>query len=205
MPIFKFLEQAFKTFGAIFPDIKIQRYILIVSIIGFPLLFWFIESQTKIIFFWYLQRKVSILTSLIELNKELALNYEDLNKELVGAYTKILLELDSQNYVYLPERLLRIFNTIKMFSVGMWESMKFKKFISGASICYLFMVYELFKSREESQGSTILSAFALGSIFGGIGVMIPMILHPLVNYFLYPVIQFIGLSIVGRRSSKASI
>jgi len=185
--MFKAIEQFFKSFGELFPDLKIRRYILVLISIALPLLVWFIESQTSLIFFWYLQRKLEILKDLSSLNDKLALE----NHQFSQAYLKILNELDSHSYFSITEFISNIFTHITFLSENLWESQAFWKVFWGAFIGVVFACISLL---QVSLGNKSLLGAALGAgIFGilcGIlGLFIPTIFYPIVNYVSYPILQ----------------
>jgi hypothetical protein len=184
----KIIEQFFKSFGELFPDLKVRRYILLLIFISLPLLIWFIDSQTNLVFFWYLERKVEILKNLNGLNKELVMSHE---QQFNKAYLQILNELDSHSYFSITERICSILKS----GEKLIEYEGFWKFISGSFIGYLCTVVLIIQLLlgDKSVRNTILGAVAFGSIFGGIGILIPNLFTPWVNYIFYPISQALFL------------
>jgi hypothetical protein len=183
----KIIEQFFKSFGELFPDLKIRRFVLIIIFIALPLLIWFIDSQTNLIFFWYLQKKVEILKDLCGLNKDLALN----NQQFSQAYTKILDELESHTYFSITERISKTLSNITVFGEYLLKSQSFWKFFWGSFIGFAFTIFSGIQILlgDKSFTGTLSGALLFGFLFGGIGFLIPTIFFPLTNYIAYPVLQ----------------
>jgi hypothetical protein len=184
----KIIEQFFKSFGELFPDLKIRRYILIIIFIALPLLVWFIDSQTNLIFFWYLQKKVEILKDLCGINKDLVLN----SSQFTEAYNKIFIELESHTYFSITERISKIITTITIFTRNLLGSQSFWKFFWGSFIGFgltIFFGIQFLLGDKSITRTTLFGAIMFGIIFGGIGFLIPTVFFPLANYIIYPVLQ----------------
>jgi hypothetical protein len=145
---------------------------------------WFLETQIGLVFFWYLERKVSLLK---ELNS-LAQNNVTQNSDLSPIYHNLVGELaqrSSSPLIFTPS-----------FAVVVW------KFFSGASVSFVLLVLALLVgARPDDQDITLdqsMTGFVLlGLFFGFIGVFLPFI-SPLWNYLGFPLTQvllffFIGL------------
>jgi hypothetical protein len=183
----KIIEQFFKSFGELFPDIKIRRFVLAVIFIALPLLVWFIDSQTNLIFFWYLQRKVEILKNLCGINKELVLN----NEHFTQAYTKIFDEMDAHSYFSIAESISKTWLSITLFCEGLLKSESVWKFFWGAFVGFGFGIFSVIKILfgDKSYSDSLSGALIFGIIFGIIGFLIPPIFSPTVNYISYPILQ----------------
>jgi hypothetical protein len=188
----KIIEQFFKSFGELFPDLKIRRYVLIIIFIALPLLVWFIDSQTNLIFFWYLQKKVEILKELCGINKDLALN----SSQFSEAYNKIFIELESHAYFSITERISKIITTITIFTENLLSSQSFWKFFWGSFVGFgltIFLGIQFILGDKSITRTTLFGSIMFGLIFGGIGFFVPTLYFSLINYIIYPVLQLMIL------------
>ncbi len=72
------------------------------------------------------------------------------------------------------------------------------KFLSGFSLWILFSVIFIFDKKNSigKKIGSILVLLIVGAIFGGVGMLIPIIYSPWVNYIGYPALQLVVLIIL---------
>ncbi|MDJ0659097.1 MAG: hypothetical protein QNJ42_06355 [Crocosphaera sp.] len=180
--IFKFLDNFLIFVSELAPDIKIRRGIVVTIFIFIPFFLWMIDSQTHFFFFLYLSKKVNILKELMSLNSELVND-----KIFVETYYQTLIEI--HNIQYFP-----FYQQIVVFlqkGINFVESITFLKFFTGAFLGIILIIYGIFEVyiKKENSQDIFLGAVIFTIITGIIGVLIPIIFFPIVNYILYIVIQ----------------
>ncbi|MGN0357557.1 MAG: hypothetical protein ACI4E0_07070 [Blautia sp.] len=155
--------------------------ILAVLIIIIALIFPYIDAN----FFFYnrIEKRVSILQNLSEIDMEKVSQFPALQEE----YDAILSEIKKQ-------REWSISGVIP--SEQTTSKVSFIKFLSGGALAWLIALcvpfMDTFKDSKTKALSFLLVAL-FGGILGGIGYVIPTIFNPWVNYIGYPVLQLISL------------
>lgn len=145
------------------------------------------ERLTGFIYFWQIDRKIKLTSELLNLynngiqgNQELNLIYEDL-------VTSIRNYKPSSISISLPSAQLTSLESIF-------------KFISGGFLGFM-VALSGYSDRKDPQKtgwkSTVYGGLFFGIVFALIGVVIPTIANPWVNYVSYPIVEIIvilGLS-----------
>lgn len=168
--------------------------ILAIIIVLIALIFPYIDAN----FFFYnrIEKRVSILQSLSEIDMEKISEFPELKEE----YNEILLEIKNQ-------RELSISNAIS--SEKATNDVPLPKFLSGGALMWILALCVPFIHTFKDKKTKVL-AFLLLTLFGGIlgfiGYIIPTIFNPIVNYIGYPILQLIvliALSIKPKRNKSS--
>ena len=151
--------------------------LLIIVAIVFP----YIDAN----FFFYnrIEKRVSILQSLSEIDMEKVSQYPALQ----GEYDAIISEIEKQ-------RELSISNAIS--SEQTTNNIPLFKFLSGGALAWIIALCVPFMNTFKDNKTKVFAFLLLilfGGILGGIGYIIPIIFNPWINYIGYPVLQLIAL------------
>lgn len=180
---------------------KPRLWIIVVLLV--ILVYWlipYIDSN----FFYYdrMEKRVSILQQLTELDQEKI----SANAILQNEYEDILNDIQVQEERMVNSIITNISNSINnFFKVKPQEGKVWKKFLSGAALSLLIAFFVPFmntfsSTRDKIFGLILVLVIAL--VLGGIGVIIPTIIDPKINYWGMPVIQLVGLIMLLIKSSK---
>lgn len=193
--IFKFLDNFLIFLSELAPDIKIRRGIVVTLFIFVPFLLWMIDSQTHFFLFLYLSKKVNILKELLSLNSDLV------NDEIfLDTYYQTLIAVHDIQYFPFYQQIINFFQK----GVNFLESIIFLKFLTASCIGILFIVYgilEVYIKKQNAQ-DIFLGAIMFTIITGIIGVLIPIIFYPTVNYILYIVVQILLLLLLSKLANS---
>ncbi len=152
-----------------------------VLIILIALIFPYIDAN--LFFFNRIEKRVSILQSLSEIDMEKVCQFPALQKE----YDAILSEIEKQ-------RELSISGVTSSEQTP--SNVALIKFLSGGALAWIITLcvpfMTTFKDKKTKVLAFLLLAF-LGGILGLIGYIVPTILNPWVNYLGYPILQLIAL------------
>lgn len=169
-------------------DLNPKRIIGLIIVIIFLLLFFpFIES--KIIQPILLSRQIDNLSKLLQMDAE---QIED-NQQLKGIYNRIVENMVNSNIELLSNN-----------PIPIW-----KKFLSGGALGWLMasiIPFAKFKTIMARFGGLVL-VLLIGSIFGGIGILIPDFEIQEINLYLYPGLQIVllfALAYLVSKKNKAS-
>ena len=185
---------------ALFQGLRLPfRWVAVILIITFSVLILFgYERATGHFYFSRLEQKISLLKELqnlkssgIEQNPELYTIYQDEVEEL------------------------RVFDVnhstaFELVSIKWTDTTTVGKAVSGAFIWILFLFFGIgseIKKDRKITGSTVgLTIFLLfiSGLFAWLGVVIPTIINPWVNYILFPTVQIFLLILLTRNSIKKS-
>jgi len=146
-----------------------------------------IESIAGFNFFLQMQKKVGLIKELAEIS-----TYElDENSQLYGVYQDAIDQLS--NY------------SIKPFKIHFPKinSQDLFKALSGGSVWLLFSILGFFGQFGENNkiiAGVLLLLIAI--LFGWIGIIIPVVITPWINYIGFPFIQLIILIWLGKLAGK---
>ncbi|MEO7839567.1 MAG: hypothetical protein ABIU06_09470 [Anaerolineales bacterium] len=84
------------------------------------------------------------------------------------------------------------------FLVGLDFVLVFQKFFSGAGLGIILMIWSLFSHRQNKM-KAFRGALIVTSLSGIIGIFTPLIINPLVNFFVFSITQLLILNLLGRR------
>ena len=172
------------------PKLYITVFVLIVV---FVIFFPYIDAN--FLFYGRIEKRISILQDISTLDMEKINEVPALESE----YQSILSEITEQ----------RDFSLFGGFSSSGQTTFRIRlnKFISGGSLCWLIMFLVIFMNTFKGFKSKILGFVMMGILgvfFGGIGILIPTILNPWVNYIGYPILQLVILIISVLKSNSAN-
>lgn len=165
-----------------------RRWLAIISfgvIIIFSLLSF--EQMTGTIYYNNLQRKIELLKELNTLKSEGDISS---NPELKTIYDSTVEELNLR-----PVRPFTFPTTVITSSIPLWKT------ISGAAVGLLFIIFFAFQKDQNS--SSIIGAIMIAVLGGVVGLFLPIIYSPWVNYLGLPFIQLLLLYLAGGRSKTA--
>lgn len=154
---------------------------LVIFILVIAIIFPYIDAN----FFYYsrIEKRVSILQNLSEINIEKVSQYPELRRE----YDGILSEIQKQR-------------ELSIFGITSYEknenNVLLFKFLSGGAFAWFITLCVPFMNTFENKKMKVLAFLLLalfGGILGGIGYIIPIIFNPWVNYIGYPILQLIIL------------
>ena len=150
-------------------------------IVVIALVFPYIDAN----FFFYnrIEKRVSILQSLSEIDMDKVSQYPALQEE----YDAIISEIEKQ-------RELSISNAISSEQTA--NNIPLFKFLSGGTLAWIIALCVPAMNTFKDNKTKVLAFLLLilfGGILGGIGYIIPIILNPWINYIGYPVLQLIAL------------
>lgn len=167
----------------IFSNLNPQKIIgLIVLIILIMVFFPFIEET--FIQPSSLTRQINNLNTLLQMDNEAL----DERPELRKIYDDILLQLEKGNSV-----------------LAVQPIEKWKKFVFGGSIGFLLLFIVPFinyKGKAKAKISAFFLMAAIGSVIGGIGIVIPDFKIKGINLYLYPGLQLLLLFLIAYISSQ---
>lgn len=147
--------------------------LLIVTAIVFP----YIDAN----FFFYnrIEKRVSILQSLSEIDMEKVSQYPALQEE----YDAIISEIEKQR-------------ELSISSVQTTNNAPLFKFLSGGALAWIIALCVPLMNTFKDNKTKVLAFLLLvlfGGILGGVGYIIPTLFNPWINYIGYPVLQLIAL------------
>lgn len=147
--------------------------LLIVTAIVFP----YIDAN----FFFYnrIEKRVSILQSLSEIDMEKVSQYPALQEE----YDAIISEIEKQRELSISS--VQTTNNVPLF-----------KFLSGGALAWIIALCVPLMNTFKDNKTKVLAFLLLvlfGGILGGVGYIIPTLFNPWINYIGYPVLQLIAL------------
>lgn len=155
-------------------------------------------------FFYYdrMEKRISILQQLTELDQ----GKISTNTILKNEYQDILNDIQIQEERMVSSIITNISNSInRFFEVKPQEGKIWLKFMSGAAVSLIIAVFipgmNTFSSKKQKIAGFIL-VLVIAVILGEIGVMLPIIIDPKVNYFGIPILQLIGLITLIVKSNK---
>lgn len=154
---------------------------LAVLIIVIAIVFPYIDAN----FFFYnrIEKRVSILQSLSEIDMEKVSKYPALQEE----YDAVISEIEKQRELSISGAISseQTTNNVPLF-----------KFLSGGALAWIIALCVPFMNTFKDKKTKVLALLLLalfGGILGWIGYIIPTIFNPWINYIGYPVLQLIAL------------
>lgn len=155
--------------------------IFAVIIVVIALVFPYVDAN----FFFYnrIEKRVSILQSLSEIDKEKVSQYPALQEE----YDAIISEIEKQRELSISSvrGMEQTTSNIPLF-----------KFLSGGALAWIITLCVPFMNTFKDKKTKVLGFFLLalfGGILGGVAYIIPTIFNPWINYIGFPVLQLIIL------------
>ena len=154
---------------------------LAVLIIVIAIVFPYIDAN----FFFYnrIEKRVSILQSLSEIDMKKVSQYPALQEEYDAVISEIEKQRDlSISGVFSSEQTT---NNVPLF-----------KFLSGGALAWIIALCVPFMNTFKDKKTKVLALLLLalfGGILGWIGYIMPTIFNPWINYIGYPLLQLIAL------------
>ena len=192
--IFDFLTKNYKR-----PGLWVTLSILVFC---FVLLFPYVDSN----FFYFsrIEKRIDVLEHVMELDEEKV----NSNPAYIQEYNNILSEIEQQNDRTVNSPINKISDFAnRIINLDVAEGNKVIKFITGAIwfiilvICIPFM--NTFKKKSDKWIALIM-VIILMFLVGFISVIIPIIIHPVVNYVGIPLVQIIFLISLLLKTNKKS-
>ena len=152
------------------------------------------ENLTGTFYLGKIEKEIGLLTEL----QELSTKGIDKNKELSPTYTRLSNEL--ANYGSNSN------NIAWQITVPSDPYVTFWKAISGASLWIIVLIsaisVELRKSNRSIKSflTTLIGIAVIGLFFAWLGIVIPTIINPWINYFGFPIIQIAVIVLLMRKS-----
>lgn len=160
-------------------------------VVVFILVFPYIDSN----FFYYsrMEKRIQILEQLISLDEE-AIEHNQAYKD---EYESILQEVEQQRDRSVNSVMNRAIDTIgSIVTAGMAQGNKYLKFLSGAALSLLILIWipfmNTFNRRSDKIIAFIIVLFIAG-LLGWIASILPILFSPWVNYIGAPVVQIVLL------------
>ena len=150
------------------------------------------ENLTGYTYFSRTERKVAILKDLHELSK----NEITQNKNLNPIYQDIVAEINS--YEIEPLSFMQFFAAFNTIALQTPE--EFGKFISGGFLGFLVAISGLIDRKKGAEGwsSAFFGGLVFGLIFAFIGMFIPTLWNPWVNYLGLPIFQVTVILLISK-------
>jgi hypothetical protein len=181
------LSEIFKTISELLEDIR-PKWLFLILFIFFVLIGLFgFEYFTGYSYYDNLEKKISLLK---ELNA-LANDGISTNSDLQEAYQQTILELTKRkvNPLDIPpiifiDKTIFLETSIKIFS--------------SISVGLLFLIGSITGAiPSDNKSLAIFTSILIGFLFGCIGIVLPIIYRPWVNYVGFPVVQLLLLLFLG--------
>ncbi len=157
----------------------------------FVLLFPYIDSN----FFYFarIEKRIDVLEHIMELDEEQV----NSNPAYIQEYNNILSEIEQQNDRTVNSPINKINDFVnKIINLDVDEGNRVIKFLTGAiwfvilTICIPFM--KTFKKKSDKWIALVM-VIILTLLVGFVSAIIPIIIHPVVNYVGVPLVQIIFL------------
>lgn len=175
-----------KVYELIIKNLKNPRFYALILVVGLALLIIFPYVDANFFYYERVEKRVSILKDISEINVEAIQN----NPVLKSEYDSILEEVRRQKYG----------NIENIMITTVSESTQKNIFISGGFIFWIFsFLCIIIKSNKSGLIMKIVTAAivaAFGCICGYIAELIPIIISPIYNIVLVPIVEIILIYLI---------
>lgn len=182
-----------KIFDLVKDNLKNPRFYIVLLLLVFVLLLLFPYIDANIFYYDRVEKRVTILKEISEIDPEALKNDPILESE----YQSILSEISKQKDGSIGS----------IFVTNSTQEVKDYKFLTGAALSWLIAILCIFIKMESPLHKIVgFMVFAvIGGALGYLAELIPTIIDPMCNYILIPVIELVifCMLITSSPSSKA--